>query len=37
MIRRFEAIKTQAERLKEASGGDKDLIDISEKILEELG
>ena len=37
MIRRFEAIKAQAERLKEASGGDKDLIDISEKILEELG
>ena len=37
MIKRFEAIKTQAERLKEASGGDKDLIDISEKILEELG
>ena len=37
MIRRFEAIKTQAERLRDASGGDKDLLDISEKILEELG
>ena len=36
MIRRFEAIKTQAERLRDASGGDKDLLDISEKILEEL-
>ena len=37
MIRRFEAIKTQAERLRNASGGDKNLLDISEKILEELG
>ena len=37
MIRRFEAIKTQAERLRDASGGDKNLLDISEKILEELG
>ena len=36
MIRRFEAIKTQVERLRDASGGDKDLLDISEKILEEL-
>ena len=36
MIRRFEAIKAQAERLREASGGDKDLMDISDKILEEL-
>ena len=37
MIRRFEAIKTQAERLRDASCGDKNLLDISEKILEELG
>ncbi|WP_026522094.1 YlxM family DNA-binding protein [Butyrivibrio sp. VCB2001] len=37
MIRRFEAIKTQAERLRDASGGDRNLLDISEKILEELG
>ena len=36
MIRRFEAIKAQAERLREASGGDKNLMDISDKILEEL-
>ena len=26
-----------ADELKDASGGDKDLLDISEKILEELG
>ena len=37
MIKRFEAIKTQAERLKEVSGGNEDLLTISEKILEELG
>ena len=36
MIRRFEAIKAQAERLREASCGDKNLMDISDKILEEL-
>jgi predicted DNA-binding protein YlxM (UPF0122 family) len=37
MIKRSEAIRVQAEKLKNVSNGNAELISISDKILEELG